>query len=210
MVTGEGDGNNDGGGRDACRNRDGSNLERTVAFRGEGTRGEGGASLRSSTCPTQPSHPSQSSQPLHPSQCSANPCFTVRKDGTQEQQHHSYPFRVVKSSNGLSTLKAAPHQVAGHLFERGKAGSLIDDMGHFYKPLQPGPRGEREETFYRYVSGKKRAERDLVMGRGSISGKTSVNSPMGELSLCSRRGGHLNAVVQQRQKVWVSVRCCFC
>lgn len=70
----------------------------------------------------------------------------------------SSELRVVKSSNGLSTLKAAPHQVAGHLFERGKAGSFIDDVGHFYKPLQPGPRGEREENFYAYVSSKKRAD----------------------------------------------------
>lgn len=66
--------------------------------------------------------------------------------------------RVVTSRNGLSTLKAAPHQVAGHLFERGKAGSFIDDVGHFYKPLQPGPRGEREESFYAYLTSKKRAD----------------------------------------------------
>ncbi|EFN50926.1 hypothetical protein CHLNCDRAFT_141721 [Chlorella variabilis] len=42
-------------------------------------------------------------------------------------------------------------QVAGHLFEDGKAGSLIDDRGHFYKPLQRGPRGDRERAFYDVV-----------------------------------------------------------
>ena len=77
-----------------------------------------------------------------------------RDDGHLEHSR----LRVVTSRKGLSTLKAAPHQVAGHLFERGKAGSFIDDVGHFYKPLQPGPRGEREEGFYTYVSSKKRAD----------------------------------------------------
>ena len=78
-------------------------------------------------------------------------------DGRAGPLEHSR-LRVVTSRNGLSTLKAAPHQVAGHLFERGKAGSFIDDVGHFYKPLQPGPRGEREESFYTYLTSKKRAD----------------------------------------------------
>jgi hypothetical protein len=33
----------------------------------------------------------------------------------------------------------------------GKAGSLVDDRGHFYKPIQPGPRGDRERAFYESI-----------------------------------------------------------
>ena len=47
-----------------------------------------------------------------------------------------------------SRYTAAPHQVAGHLFERGKIGSLVCDSGYFYKPLQGGSRGIRERAFY--------------------------------------------------------------
>ncbi len=36
----------------------------------------------------------------------------------------------------FSHLRAAPHQVAGHLFEDNKQGSLVDDKGRFFKPLQ--------------------------------------------------------------------------
>ncbi|KAL4424338.1 hypothetical protein ABPG75_001639 [Micractinium tetrahymenae] len=49
-------------------------------------------------------------------------------------------------------LRPCEHQVAGHLFEDGKAGSLIDDRGHFYKPLQRGPRGDRERAFYAVIA----------------------------------------------------------
>ncbi|CAK0784397.1 hypothetical protein CVIRNUC_007601 [Coccomyxa viridis] len=48
-------------------------------------------------------------------------------------------------------------QVAGHLFEDGKAGSLVDDSGHFYKPLQAGARGQREWKFYETVQLEKQA-----------------------------------------------------
>lgn len=48
----------------------------------------------------------------------------------------------------LPRLRPCKHQVAGHLFEEGKAGSLVDDFGQFYKPLQEGPRGVRELEFY--------------------------------------------------------------
>lgn len=40
----------------------------------------------------------------------------------------------------------------------GKAGSLVDDRGHFYKPLQRGPRGDRERAFYDAVAATLRAE----------------------------------------------------
>lgn len=49
---------------------------------------------------------------------------------------------------GSPRFTAAPHQIAGHLFERGKIGSLVCDDGYFYKPLQRGPRGVRERGFY--------------------------------------------------------------
>ncbi len=40
----------------------------------------------------------------------------------------------------------------------GKAGSLIDDRGHFYKPLQRGPRGDRERAFYAAIAEMLQAE----------------------------------------------------
>lgn len=45
-------------------------------------------------------------------------------------------------------FKVADHQVAGHRFEDGRVGSLIDDSGRFYKPLQDGSRGDKEVLFY--------------------------------------------------------------
>ncbi|KAG0603849.1 hypothetical protein M758_10G125300 [Ceratodon purpureus] len=45
-------------------------------------------------------------------------------------------------------FKVADHQVAGHRFEDGRVGSLIDDSGRFYKPLQDGTRGDKEVNFY--------------------------------------------------------------
>jgi hypothetical protein len=35
-------------------------------------------------------------------------------------------------------FKVAANQVAGHRFEDGRVGSLVDDSGRFYKPLQDG------------------------------------------------------------------------
>lgn len=61
-------------------------------------------------------------------------------------------------------LRPCEYQVAGHLFEEGKAGSLVDDFGQFYKPLQAGPRGARELEFYTRAfttpASKKRASRE--------------------------------------------------
>lgn len=57
---------------------------------------------------------------------------------------------LTKTASDLN-LRPCRHQVAGHLFEEGKAGSLVDDAGHFYKPLQHGPRGDRELRFYELV-----------------------------------------------------------
>lgn len=45
-------------------------------------------------------------------------------------------------------LKVPPHQVAGHQAHDGKLGPLIDDSGHFYKPLQGDERGSQELSFY--------------------------------------------------------------
>lgn len=45
-------------------------------------------------------------------------------------------------------LKVPDHQVAGHQAGDGKLGPLIDDSGHFYKPLQNDGRGSHELAFY--------------------------------------------------------------
>mmetsp|Transcript_14695 Transcript_14695/g.44358 ORF Transcript_14695/g.44358 Transcript_14695/m.44358 type:complete len:789 (+) Transcript_14695:333-2699(+) len=58
--------------------------------------------------------------------------------------------RHATTESGVA-LRPCRHQVAGHLFEEGKAGSLVDDAGHFYKPMQRGPRGDRELRFYELV-----------------------------------------------------------
>lgn len=49
---------------------------------------------------------------------------------------------------GKPAFKVADHQVAGHRFEEGRVGSLVDDQGRYYKPLQDGARGEKEVVFY--------------------------------------------------------------
>ncbi|GJP42454.1 hypothetical protein CLOM_g2016 [Closterium sp. NIES-68] len=49
-------------------------------------------------------------------------------------------------------LKPAEHQVAGHRFEEGRQGSLVDDSGCFYKPMQAGERGEKELNFYNKIA----------------------------------------------------------
>lgn len=75
--------------------------------------------------------------------------------------------------------RRVPSQVAGHLFEgkdsaltrhilcmhkpstiitEGKAGSLVDKYGRFYKPLQVGPRGNRERAFYETLAACLRME----------------------------------------------------
>ncbi|KAK9811655.1 hypothetical protein WJX72_007711 [[Myrmecia] bisecta] len=91
-----------------------------------------------------------------------------------------------QSTSGLR-LRPCKHQVAGHLFEEGKAGSLVDDRGHFYKPLQMGPRGDREREFYEHIMSAVRNEQDELMdteashsgnlsddgSEASVSGRTS-------------------------------------
>lgn len=44
--------------------------------------------------------------------------------------------------------KRSSNQVAGHRFEEGHLGSLVDDSGRFYKPIQSGDRGDQEIAFY--------------------------------------------------------------
>ncbi|XP_025014099.1 inositol polyphosphate multikinase alpha isoform X2 [Ricinus communis] len=48
-------------------------------------------------------------------------------------------------------LKIPEHQVAGHRARDGLLGPLIDDSGRFYKPLQDGERGSREDVVARRV-----------------------------------------------------------
>ncbi|KAF7831906.1 inositol polyphosphate multikinase beta [Senna tora] len=45
-------------------------------------------------------------------------------------------------------LKVPEHQVAGHKAREGVVGPLVDDSGHFYKPLQNDKRGSHEVDFY--------------------------------------------------------------
>ncbi|KAI3773529.1 hypothetical protein L1987_48059 [Smallanthus sonchifolius] len=49
-------------------------------------------------------------------------------------------------------LKIPSHQVAGHHASSRTRGPLIDDSGHFYKPLQGDERGSAEVTFYKQFS----------------------------------------------------------
>lgn len=55
-------------------------------------------------------------------------------------------------SDSIPVLQPCKYQVAGHLPENGKMGSLVDGHGRFYKPLQPGKRGNNELSFYRKIS----------------------------------------------------------
>ncbi|KAK9948747.1 hypothetical protein M0R45_004311 [Rubus argutus] len=45
-------------------------------------------------------------------------------------------------------FKVPDHQVAGHMAGAGALGPLVDDSGHFYKPLQSDERGTNEVAFY--------------------------------------------------------------
>ncbi|KAA8524465.1 hypothetical protein F0562_010888 [Nyssa sinensis] len=53
-------------------------------------------------------------------------------------------------------LKKPLHQVAGHQASEGQLGPLIDDSGHFYKPLQSDERGSNELAFYTSLSSNTR------------------------------------------------------
>nr|XP_043636320.1 inositol polyphosphate multikinase beta-like [Erigeron canadensis] len=49
-------------------------------------------------------------------------------------------------------LKIPEHQVAGHHAGNETRGPLVDDSGHFYKPLQSDERGPAEVSFYEKLS----------------------------------------------------------
>lgn len=53
----------------------------------------------------------------------------------------------------VAGLKPSSNQVAGHRFDEGRLGSLVDDDGKFYKPLQGGDRGDKETAFYETLWG---------------------------------------------------------
>ncbi|KAK9907939.1 hypothetical protein WJX75_000286 [Coccomyxa subellipsoidea] len=88
-------------------------------------------------------------------------------------------------STKLSQLRPCKHQVAGHLFEEGKAGSLVDDSGHFYKPLQVGPRGRREHDFYETI----RMEKEACAERQKASGSEDDHSACEVASSSGRSTG---------------------
>lgn len=59
----------------------------------------------------------------------------------------------------------------------GKAGSLVDDRGHFYKPIQPGPRGDRERAFYELINSKKAVDKDSwSKGKWSPAATAAMNA----------------------------------
>eukprot|EP01026_Neomeris_dumetosa_P083656 TRINITY_DN97429_c0_g1_i3.p1 TRINITY_DN97429_c0_g1~~TRINITY_DN97429_c0_g1_i3.p1 ORF type:complete len:334 (+),score=31.30 TRINITY_DN97429_c0_g1_i3:61-1002(+) len=68
---------------------------------------------------------------------------------------------LVRALSEELQLKPCENQVAGHLFENGKAGSLVDQRGKFYKPVQQGPRGVREYEFYESLNNYWRRSLDL-------------------------------------------------
>ncbi len=51
----------------------------------------------------------------------------------------------------------------------GKAGSLVDSYGRFYKPLQVGPRGKRERAFYETLAACLRTESAAEQSSSSCS-----------------------------------------
>lgn len=86
---------------------------------------------------------------------------TLWREALLEQ--NSFAYRQMTTASPIQTLtelhlQPCKHQVAGHLFEEGKAGSLVDEKGHFYKPVQNGPRGRRERDFYERVRSELRSE----------------------------------------------------
>lgn len=66
--------------------------------------------------------------------------------------HHPFEVSITHFSAAIKLfapmLKVPEHQVAGHQARNGKLGPLVDDLGHFYKPLQSNERGSDEVTFY--------------------------------------------------------------
>ncbi|BDA44752.1 Inositol polyphosphate multikinase IPK2 [Coccomyxa sp. Obi] len=102
-------------------------------------------------------------------------------------------------SNKLSQLRPCKHQVAGHLFEEGKAGSLVDDSGHFYKPLQGGPRGRREHEFYEAI----RLEREACAERRKASG-----SDYDDQSKCEQACSSSGRSTADEECSWHSVPFC--
>lgn len=74
---------------------------------------------------------------------------------SQDKPESLFAFAVMAEESGLGSLeslKPAEHQVAGHRFDEGRLGSLVDASGRFYKPLQGGDRGKAESEFYEKIS----------------------------------------------------------
>ncbi|GBG87032.1 hypothetical protein CBR_g44489 [Chara braunii] len=70
-------------------------------------------------------------------------------------RQHEEPQIIVRD-NALG-LRASINQVAGHRFQEGSVGSLVDDSGIFYKPILDGAKKERgdcEVAFYQQLQTK--------------------------------------------------------
>eukprot|EP00850_Spirogloea_muscicola_P010044 SM000058S18474 [mRNA] locus=s58:13034:15603:- [translate_table: standard] len=59
-------------------------------------------------------------------------------------------------------LRPSAHQVSGHRFEEGRRGSLVDESGRFYKPLQGGERGDQETSFYEKIQADESVPKNIL------------------------------------------------
>jgi hypothetical protein len=83
----------------------------------------------------------------------------------------SLPFKLSLPSSVCPLFHPEP------IFDaEGKAGSFVDDKGHFYKPIQPGPRGDRERAFYEAVALELRAHEEARLNWQGIASPTSAAS----------------------------------
>eukprot|EP00887_Chlorella_sp_A99_P006763 scaffold3.g6763.t1 len=82
-------------------------------------------------------------------------------------------------------LSAAPSPCSPSAAD-GKAGSLVDDRGHFYKPLQQGPRGDREREFYESLAAQLAEEEGLAGAAPAAPGEgpahADARAPLNGLS----------------------------
>ncbi|KAJ7566958.1 hypothetical protein O6H91_02G125600 [Diphasiastrum complanatum] len=78
----------------------------------------------------------------------------------------------------ISKLKPSSNQVAGHQFE-GHLGSLVDESGNFFKPLQDGERGEREVIFYEKFWADKNVPTNVKRFFPRFHGTVLIDNPDG-------------------------------
>ena len=94
-------------------------------------------------------------------------------------------------NSSMHTFVAAPHQVAGHLFQDGKCGSLVSEPrdGCFYKPLQRGHRGQRELQFYLTLKSSTCDDPDASPSTSAASTSSGSGASDEDDAPASRSGG---------------------